>query len=123
VAQPGEHGTTGADFYAQWQSAMTDWRQAFEAMTAMPPAGSELWGQGDSTATEWRARLVTAIEDYQHKAKPYQDEMLEALRTLAASWPDAFRPMMDTFVASVEGGFEAERRLLEGIAEMARRSA
>jgi alpha-L-fucosidase len=123
VAEQAEGDSTGTNYFAQWQNAMGEWRQAFEAMAAMRPGGAGSWPQGDANVAEWRARMVAAIEDYQRKAQPYQDEMIEALRTLAASWPDAFRPMMDTVVASVEGGIEAERRLLEGIAEMAKRSA
>jgi hypothetical protein len=117
----GGRSTTG-DFQAQWQSAMKEWREAFEALTSMPPgAGAQLWGPGDAGAGEWATRLVQAIEQYQAQARPYQDEMLEALRTLAGSWPEAFRPMMDAMVASVEGGIEAERRMLDGIVAMAKR--
>ena len=121
TGSPGS-GSTAGDFQAQWQSAMQEWREAFEALTSMPTgAGSQLWGQGDAGAAEWGTRLVEAIEQYQAQAKPYQDEMLEALRTLVTSWPEAFRPMMQTMVASVESGIEAERRMLEGIVAMAKR--
>jgi len=113
--------TTSGDFQAQWQSAMQEWRQAFEAMTSMPSSGGRLWGQSDAGAQEWSTRLVQAIEQYQTQAKPYQDEMLQALRTLATSWPDAFRPMMEAVVTSIEGGIEAERRMLDGIVAMAKR--
>jgi hypothetical protein len=121
VTDEGRSNQTAGDFQAQWQAAMQEWRQAFEAMTSMPSSGGRLWGQSDAGAQEWSARLVQAIEQYQVQAKPYQDEMLEALRTLATSWPDAFRPMMEAVVASVEGGIEAERRMLDGIVAMAKR--
>jgi hypothetical protein len=115
-------GSAPGDFQAQWQSAMKEWREAFEALMSAPSgAGGQLWGQGDTGAGEWATRLVQAIEQYQAQAKPYQDEMLEALRTLASSWPEAFRPMMDGVVASVEGGIEAERRMLDGIVAMTKR--
>ena len=117
---PAGGGSNTGDFQAQWQSAMKEWRDAFEALTSMAPgAAGPLWGQDTAGAGEWGARLVQAIEQYLAQAKPYQDEMLEALRTLAASWPEAFRPMMDAMVAGVEGSIEAERRMLDGIVAMA----
>jgi hypothetical protein len=115
-------GSATGDFQAQWQSAMKEWREAFEALTSVPSgAGGQLWGQGDAGAGEWATRLVQAIEQYQAQAKPYQDEMLEALRTLASSWPEPFQPMMHVVVASVESGIEAERRMLDGVLAMAKR--
>jgi hypothetical protein len=121
-----DEASTGSptDLMAQWQAAIKDWQESFQALaTTSTQQVTNFWKRAAGTEpSEWQARWRAVIDDYATKAKPYQEEMIDALRKLTSSWPDPFKPVGQAMVAAAERGLEAERTLLESMAPMTKKS-
>lgn len=108
------------DLTSLWQSAMGEWAQGFEKLArGFTTAGHELWAQTGADLPEWQNRWRSAVDQYEERAKPIQQEMVKALRELLASWPEPAKPIADAMIQGVEQGLEAERHWLDTLKTMA----